>query len=140
VNLILLIIYLFVLAIMFIAGLVLVNSVRTKGSIARALNMSLFLITLPRENPSAGQNQPQKQDKELISVMEQLYSSFSNMHAKGWNKFLYGEPYIALEIAVHHVGEEIHFYMAVPRLLEDVFEKQIHGIYPFAEIEYIERL
>ncbi|MEK7121317.1 MAG: hypothetical protein AAB857_01265, partial [Patescibacteria group bacterium] len=128
------VIYLVVLAIIFIAGLVLVGSFRTKGSIARALNMSLFLISVPREN-LASQNQ--QSEKEIISVMEQLYSSFTNLHAKGWNKFIYGEPYISLEMGVHHVGEEIHFYMAVPKSYEQIFEKQVNGFFPTAQVERI---
>ncbi len=132
-NPIILIIYLVVLAILFIAGLILVNGLRSKGSIARALNMSLFAITLPREN-LAHQNQ-QRPEKELIAIMEQLFSSFTNIHSKGWNKFLYGEPYMALEMAVHHVGEEINFYISVPRTYEEVFEKQVHGVFPDAEVE-----
>ncbi len=133
-TLVILIIYLVALAILFIAGLVLVNGFRSKGSIARALNMSLFLITLPRETPMSGQGQ-QRSEKELISIMEQLLSSFTNLHSKGWNKFLYGEPYIALEMAVHHVGEEINFYISVPKTFEEIFEKQVHGFFPTAEIE-----
>ena len=115
-----------------IATLIVINSFRTKGSIARALNMSLFSIVLPRETQSS--NGPQKQDKELIMVMEQLYSSFTNIHSKGWNKFEYGEPYLSFEMAVHHIGEEIHFYASVPRSFEDIFEKLVHGLYPTAEV------
>lgn len=112
-----------------------VGSFRTKGSIARALNMSLFLISVPREDgPPAG---GQKTEKDLISVMEQLYSSFTNLHAKGWNKFIYGEPYISLEMGVHHIGEEIHFYMAVPRSYEQIFEKQVNGVFPTAQVERV---
>src|SRR3989338_11090227 len=99
--------------------------------------MSLFLITVPRENSSAGSGQGQQTEKEVISVMEQLYSSFTNLHAKGWNKFLYGEPYISLEMGVHHVGEEINFYMAVPRSYEQIFEKQVNGFFPAAQVERI---
>jgi len=125
------------LAIIFIAGLVLVGSFRTKGSIARALNMSLFLISVPRESSQTGSGQPQQSEKDIISVMEQLYSSFTNLHAKGWNKFLYGEPYLSLEIGVHHIGEEIHFYMAVPRSYEQIFEKQVNSFFPTAQVERI---
>lgn len=125
-------IYFIVLAIIFIAGLVVFNGLRTKGSIARALNMSLFLITLPRETP---QNQgQQRSEKELISITEQLFSSFINLHSKGWNKFLYGEPYISFELAVHHIGEEIHFYVAVPNSYAQILEKQVHGVFPSAEV------
>ena len=69
--------------------------------------------------------------------MEQLYSSFTNLHSKSWNKFLYGEPYIVLEIAVHHIGEEINFYMSVPRSYEQIFEKQVHGFFPTAQIDKV---
>jgi type IV secretory pathway TraG/TraD family ATPase VirD4 len=132
-NLILLAIYALLLVIVAIAAFVVLGSIRTKGSVARAINMSLFLVTLPRGSGDQG-SQGQKPDKELIAVMEQLYSSFSNIHAKGWNRFLYGEPYIALEMSVHHVGEEIHFYVAVPRTYEQIFEKQVHGLYASAEV------
>lgn len=129
---ILLLIYAIVVAIFFVTGLVLVGSLRTRGGIARALNMSLFTVTLPRE--FTNDNRQQKPDKELIAVMEQLYSSFTSMHSKGWNKFIYGEPYLSLEMAVHQIGEEIHFYIGVPKHLEDIFEKQVHGLYPYAEV------
>lgn len=105
---------------------------KSKGAITRALNMTLFLIRVPREFPKEGQQQ--KQEKELIAVTEQLLASFTNIHSKGWNRFLYGEPYIVLEMAVHHIGEEIYFYIAVPKTHEQMAEKQIHGFYPTAEV------
>jgi hypothetical protein len=132
---ILIVIYAIVLAIIFIAALITIGSFRTRGTIARALNISLFSIILPRE--SKDDNRQQKSDKDLISIMEQLYSSFTNMHAKGWNKFIYGEPYLSLEMAVHQSGEEIHFYVGVPKNLEEIFDKQVHGIYPYAEVSKV---
>lgn len=122
--------------ILFIMGsvFVLLNSMRSKGSIARALNMALFSITLPRPTP---QDSSQRPEKELIGVMEQLYGSFTNLHTKGWNKFIYGEPYLGVEIAVQHTGRDIQFYIAVPRNFEDVLEKQIHGLYPEAEVQKV---
>jgi len=129
--------YIIALTILFIAAFALIDAIRTKGSIARALNSSLFMVTLPRDTTSAGSGQQQRSEKELISVMEQLYSSFSNIHSKGWNKFMYGEPYIALEMAVHYIGEEIYFYIATPKSYENIFQKQVQGIFPLAEIERI---
>ncbi|MBX4190340.1 hypothetical protein KW791_03550, partial [Candidatus Parcubacteria bacterium] len=130
----LLITYFIVLVMLGIAGFVVLGSMRSKGALARALNMSLFLITMPRDTTGQGQ----RPEKELIGIMEQLLSTFSNIHAKGWNKFIYGEPYIGLEMAVHNSGEEIHFYMAVPRTYEQIFEKQVHGVFPTAQIERVE--
>ncbi len=126
------------LALIVIAALVTLNSMRSKGSIARALNMALFSVSVPRPATPGSQGASQRPEKELIGIMEQLYSSFTNIHSKGWNKFIYGEPYIALEIAVKHIGQDINFYMAVPRSIEDIFEKQIHGLYPDAHIEKVE--
>ena len=103
-----------ILIIIFIAVLVLLNSLKSKGHLERALNLSLFLVRLPRGSSVTKEGQ-QKQPKEEIAAMEQLISAFANIHAKGWNKFVYGEPYVGLELGVHHVGEEIHFYMAVVR-------------------------
>lgn len=132
------ILYLAVLGILIVTGFVLLGSIRHKGSIARALNMSLFSIMMPRDTSTSSAQSQQRSEKDLISVMEQLYSSFSNLHSKGWNKFLYGEPYIGLEIAVHNTGEEIHFYMAVPRSYEQILEKQVHGFFPNADVQKID--
>jgi hypothetical protein len=116
------------------AVLIMLNSLRTKGAVARSLDMTLLTFMLPRFAPQ-GQGQNQQDDKKLIAVMEQLYASVATLTVKGWNKFLYGNPYIALEMAVHHVGEQIHFYTAVPSKFADNFEKQVHGVFPSAQIQ-----
>ncbi|MBI2669980.1 MAG: DUF87 domain-containing protein [Candidatus Yanofskybacteria bacterium] len=128
----LLVVLLVVLIITAIAAFILIGGMRTRGQVERALNMTLFLVRVPREIP--GKESGQKQEKELIAVGEQLLSGLSGIHSKGWNKFVYGEPYLALEIAVHHIGEETHFYIAVPKNNEDIIEKQIYGLYPTAEV------
>ncbi|MEK7151087.1 MAG: DUF87 domain-containing protein [Patescibacteria group bacterium] len=130
---ILLIILLIIIILIAIAAFVLVGGMRTRGQVERALNMTLFLIRVPRDLPTSGSGQ-QRSEKELISIGEQLLAGFSSIHSKGWNKFIYGEPYVALEMAVHHVGEETHFYIAVPRSNQDIIEKQIYGLYPTAEV------
>lgn len=122
----------FALLILGVAALIMLNSVRTKGAIARSLDLTLLSFQLPRFAP---QGQAATDDKKLIAVMEQLYASIATLNTKGWNKFLYGDPYIALEMAVHHVGEQIHFYVAVPAKFADNFEKQVHGVFPAAQIQ-----
>ncbi len=121
-----------VLAVIFIAAFVTLGGLRTKGQVQRALNMSLFLIRVPR-----GSNEEKKPDRELIGISEQMLSGFSNLHSRGWNKFIYGEPYVSLEIAVHHIGEETHFYISVPQNSEDIIEKQIYSYYPNAEVSKV---
>ncbi len=121
-----------VMLILVSAVLIMLNSARTKGSIARSLDMTLLTFMLPRFAP---QGQNQQDDKKLIAVMEQLYASVATLGTKGWNKFLYGNPYIALEMGVHHVGEQIHFYAAVPAKFADNFEKQVTGVFPSAQVQ-----
>ncbi len=116
-----------------IAALVMLNGVRTRGAIARSLGMTLLSFSLPR---FAAAEAKEKEDVKLIALMEQLYASIATLHTKGWNKFLYGDPYVALEMAVHHVGEQIHFAIAVPAKYTDQFEKQVHGIFPTAQVEH----
>lgn len=126
-----------VLVVVFVAGLIVLGAIRTRGQVQRALNMSLFLIKVPRDADETGDGTSKKNTRELINVAEQMLSGFSNIHSKGWNKFIYGEPYLSLEIAVHHVGEETHFYISVPRASEDVVEKQLYAYFPKAEISQI---
>ncbi|MBI2063703.1 MAG: DUF87 domain-containing protein [Candidatus Yanofskybacteria bacterium] len=132
---VLLLVSLVAIIVIAVAAFIVLGGMRTRGQVERALNMTLFLVRVPREtaNSLAGGG-GQKQEKELIVVGEQLLSGLSNIHSKGWNKFIYGEPYVTLEIAVHHIGEETHFYIAVPKRNEDIIEKQIYGLYPTAEV------
>jgi len=132
----LLISFLIILAIIIVGGLIFVRRVKNKGRITRALNMSLFLITLPKKIKKGEGNTP-KSDKEIISVMEQLYGSFSNIKETK-DVFIYGQPHLVFEIATPEQGEEIAFYMALPNRYENIIEKQIHGFYPEASISKVE--
>ena len=135
-QILLLITFLLILSIAGIGALVFVSGRRASGKITRALNMSLFLITLPKKIKREEGEAP-KDEKDIISVMEQLYSSLSNIReTKG--SFIYGQPHLTFEIATPYIGEEISFYMSIPSRYAEVIEKQIHGFYPEASIEKIE--
>lgn len=62
--------------------------------------------------------------KKAINVSEQLFSSLLSLKA-----------FFVLEAAVHHSGEEIHFYAAVPREKLDFLARQIQGLFPEARVE-----
>lgn len=108
---------------------------RQKGVLRRSLNMSLFLVTLPRyqKEESSGE----KDEKEKIALMEQLLSSFINLKTSKWKGLKNGAPYIVFEMAVHHGGANIHTYIAIPSNLESILEKQIYGVFPDAEVERV---
>ena len=135
-QILLLIIFLLVLSIVCIVGLVFVYQKQIKGKRSRALNMSLFLISLPKKQ-KRDENSSPKTEKEIISVMEQLYSSFNNIRETK-DTFFYGQPHLVFEIATPETGEEINFYIAMPRKYETIIEKQIYGFYPDALIKKVE--
>lgn len=105
-----------------------------KGKITRALNMVLFSVSLPK---ASSDEKTRKPFKEMVAVMEQFYSSLSNLKEGGMKAFLYGQPVFSFEIAVPHVGEEICFYVACPKRFKDVIEKQIHGFFTSADVHQV---
>ena len=120
-----------VAVILVVAVLIIVNGLRSRTSLARSLDMKLLLFLMPRFSPGES---GEKDERKLIAVMEQLYASIANLKIKGFNKFLFGDPYLVLEMAVHHIGEQIHFYAAVPSKFADQFEKQMVGVFPTATV------
>ncbi len=106
--------------------------IQGKGRVTRALNMVLFSVSLPKA--SSSDEKSRKPFKEMVAVMEQFYSSLSNLKERGTKAFLYGQPVFSFEIAVPHVGEEICFYVACPKRFKDVMEKQIHGFFSAADV------
>ncbi|HEY4496642.1 MAG TPA: hypothetical protein VI432_00640, partial [Candidatus Paceibacterota bacterium] len=86
--------------------------------ITRSLNMKLISITLPVSRLDDAQK-----EKEAISLMEQFYSSLSSIRSYKFGYFA-PKPYIILELAVSHIGEEISFYLSAPEKIMDSIEKQ----------------
>jgi len=73
---------------------------KRRQKILDLLQLKLFLVRLPY----AVKDKEQAKDvKEEINLTEQLISSFA----------AFKKPFV-FEVAVPYVGEEIHFYVAVP--------------------------
>jgi len=106
--------------------------IKKRKKLLGELEMALFCVKMPRyEKKEKGQD-----IKSLISVMEQIYSSFLYLKKR---EFLAPPPRVALEIASPYGANNIYFYIAVPRFLEKSLEKTIHGVYPPAYIERISK-
>lgn len=99
-----------------------------KRRLVQALNLKLLLIRLP---------QKQKKDfsseggtfawKEEINISAQLFGALAGLKA----------PFV-FEAAVHHIGEEIHFYAAVPSEAVEFVSRQVEGLWKDASIEQID--
>ena len=117
-------IFLFVLTLC-VTGVVLFFVLRSLGkrALGIALSRTLLLIKVPQEVPKEG---AQKDVNIEIGKFEQL---LANLGAQR-------KPF-SLEIAVHHIGEEIHFYLAVPRSVSEVAVKQVQSLWSGASVEHV---
>ncbi|MEK7110499.1 MAG: hypothetical protein AAB867_01450, partial [Patescibacteria group bacterium] len=92
-----------------------------RRALARSLAQALFLIKVPRQNVVG----EKKSDfKSEIAMTEQLLSNLSSIKAP-----------IIFEVVVPHVGEEIHFFLSVPRRYAEVAAKQVQGLWGGASVE-----
>jgi hypothetical protein len=94
-----------------------------RRALAESLGLSLYLIKVPKEVRSGGKS-PERDFKAEINLTEQLLSNLVSL-----------KKTFALEIAVPHVGEEIHFYLAVQKNMSDVATRQIQGLWAGASVE-----
>lgn len=107
-----------------------------RGSISHSLNLQLLSVKFPPPAQPQGQQEPTLQQiRERIALMDQLYSHLHVVRDSWWHGFFYGKPVFALELTIPHIGEEISFYMAVPRRLVPAIAKIIQGIFPEAHVE-----
>ncbi len=95
--------------------------------IADSLQMALFLIRIPRAPSGDRQAGGEGDDfKTELAHFEQLLGSLMSIR----------KP-VVFEIAVPHVGEEIHFYIGVPKRSSEVATKQIQGLWNGASVELV---
>ncbi len=123
----------FVCVILAVAGFFFLRPMYIDERTARALNLTLLSIVLPKEQPKEEASVEMRREK--IGIMEQFYATLAGFHPEGFVERLLGHPYFVIEMTVPNVGEEIHFYLAVPKKYADAVEKHIHGFFPEAYVE-----
>jgi hypothetical protein len=104
-----------------------------KSSVFGGLEMVLFLVMMPK-NPPKKEGEQQKEEKLLISQMEQVFSNFLFLKKP---KMFQDPACCAFEIASQIGSSDISFYVAVPKYLESVFEKYVQGVYPNAVVDKV---
>lgn len=91
-----------------------------RRTLSLALQKSLFLVKIPRES---GKKKGEYDLRAEIGKFEQMLSNLVSL-----------KQATAFEVAVPNLGEEIHFYVSVPRALANVAIKQIQGIWNGASV------
>ncbi len=76
-----------------------------------------------------------KNNEIKIDAMEQMIASLYSVKKGGWKQKFSTQPTISFEIVAKM--EDIKFYIWVPKKLQDLVEKQVHGAYSDALIEEV---
>ncbi|TSC77506.1 MAG: hypothetical protein G01um101429_1029 [Parcubacteria group bacterium Gr01-1014_29] len=132
--------YLFLLGAVLLAGvgtgvLFVIQRARQYRRVSGSLHMALYAVLLPQE--LTVQEKDRKDPKDLISIMEQFYAGMVSREEIRTLGFLTERSSFTLEIALPSLGEEITFYVAVPRKWSRVFEKKVNALFPHARVEQI---
>ncbi len=96
-----------------------------RRSFIDSINLGLFLIKVPEESYLG--SEPQGKEKDFRIAINKFEQLLSNLNAL--------KKTFVFEAAVPHVGNEIHFYLAVPKLMSEVAAKQIQGLWNGAVVE-----
>lgn len=114
---------------------VFVEKMQRRQQMTYALNMVLLLVSVPLHK---AKEVSADEIKRTISVMEQFFYSIVQVE-EGWlRKMFQGGSSLGFEIVLPAIGEEIHFYIALPRKYVEVAEKQITGFLNEAKVERVE--
>jgi len=112
-----------------------------RAQIQRSVSMDLEVIKVSKIYKKDEQKSTEKDAwKTEIGAMEQLLVSLSAIK-KNMGLFkgiFYGYPNISLEIANPALGEEIFFYIAIPKKFRENIEKQVLSFFPNASMEKIQ--
>lgn len=103
-----------------------VKGLSSGETLFKALNMTLYEVVLPSRD---GEDKQQGL-KTLISGMEQFFAGMLSVSSEKSP----GENHIVFEIAESNGSDEFVFYVSVPNLKKDLFEKQILAIFHDAKI------
>jgi len=97
----------------------------------KALNMTLFEITLPPPEDEADKS---KSFKDFIGAMEQFYAGMQSISVGKNNE---KENYFTLEVALSNQSDEVVVYAAIPNKHLSLFEKQVLAFYHNAKIREV---
>ena len=121
-----------IIVVIFFVVVIFGGKIKGKDFLNRGMNLVLFSVTLPQE----ATKEKEISLEQFLKVAEQFYSSLAGIKEENTIlRFLVGNPILVFEIAVHRVGEEIYFYVACPRNLSQLVEKQILGFWPQAQVQ-----
>lgn len=118
-------------------GFIVYYRLRRKGAFSNALGLGLLKIQMPPAERAEQENQKTTVNdvREKIAVMEQVFNQLATINRHGIDRILYGRPFFSLELVVPQQGQQVFYYLGVPRRYLGSAEKLVQGVYPDATIE-----
>ena len=121
--------------------IILKNFFGLRSQINRSIGTDIEIVRVSKvykkkEETNAGEAEAWKNE---IGAMEQLLTTFSNLKEKKsiFYRLIYDSPSITLEIVNPSNGEEIFFYVAMPKKFRESIEKQVQSYFPNAVLEKV---
>ncbi|MGI6103587.1 MAG: ATP-binding protein, partial [Patescibacteria group bacterium] len=106
-------------------------------ALANARQLVVLKVLVPKEgdqqSDAASEERKAQDFREALSIAEQFLASFSSLHESGVSRWFYGQETISLEFVVR--GGKLTFFIAVPKRLQELVERQLHSYYPYAQVE-----
>jgi hypothetical protein len=102
-----------------------VSGLKEREPLWNLLHMTLFEVSLPE----VSEEDKSKQLKELISGMEQFYSAMLSI-----NDDKKDPAWFTVEVACANGSDQFIFYVSVPTIRKELFEKQISAIFAGSHI------
>lgn len=131
--------WLIIFILLILSVLYYIYTLRKKENIKRTLKMSFLRVTMPKKNSDLDEKQETTKDfKEMIGLMEQLFSSLNSILSHKLKTKILWQDYISLEYIAHKW--DIYFYVVAPKEYIWLIEKQINWFYPDAIIEETQEL
>lgn len=102
----------------FLGGAWFIRKTLRHRALVKSLGYQLLLVRVPREDAKPGEDL-----KANHARAEQLFASLLALNES-----------VSYEVAVPHVGEELHFYVSVPRTMAESVMRQVQGLWPNASV------
>ncbi|TSC93218.1 MAG: hypothetical protein CEN89_228 [Candidatus Berkelbacteria bacterium Licking1014_7] len=120
-------------------GLIIFSLQKEAARKKRILSTVTLQITVPKESTRRDDqdtsNEP-KDFREAIAPTDQFFSSLSSLFNRDFRRqILSDQDYLSFEIVSYK--NEISFYIACPKDLMSLVEKQVNSYYPYANIERV---
>lgn len=102
-------------------------------AIEHAESLVVLKILVPKA-PSLNEGEQEGRDfREVMSVAEQFFASFSSLYEEEIQRWITGQVTLSFEFIAK--DGLISFYLVLPRSLQSLVERQLHSYYPDAQIE-----